>query len=589
MGGIYITDSAYDAFSIRNISSQIRIAPLDSQEVLIRFAPPEYGPDQANLWIKSNDPENPTLIVLLSGIGVGNGASAISSDELNTTNPFVNRQPVVIGFKIESTVPIDSATVYVTKGGEISYTPFSLIRQQGSSLWKTEIDSNYITEQGVEYYVLVHQGQTLSEYPENGLENPLVKTVQIPSMNFPESLPAKTYQMISIPFSTSGQDLNDLFQDNLGPYNKNNYRIFECSNGSTYSEISDMDKPLPPGQSIWLISKSAVNLDIHDGESVLTDTTYNIELKKGWNMISTPFAFPVSWLHLNTNLAIRFYDGTDWPFVAFMEPFKGYAVNSPSDTIIAIQPEKAILSKSIPRSVSGIMEDSWHIQISVSDGKLKDHYNFAGTLDLASEGMDPYDFAEPPPVGDYISLYLVSKDNKKPLSTDYRHPEEEGYIFDFEMKSNVNTKKSIEFLSDNLPDSYDWTIISEQTKVNFGKKSLETSSKEINYQLVVGTAEYLNDIKSEYKSVPESYTLAQNYPNPFNPTTIINFDLPITIYVELTIYNLLGQRVVTLLSGRQEAGYHQVEWDASGFASGVYYYRIKAGEFQAVKKMILLQ
>ncbi len=50
----------------------------------------------------------------------------------------------------------------------------------------------------------------------------------------------------------------------------------------------------------------------------------------------------------------------------------------------------------------------------------------------------------------------------------------------------------------------------------------------------------------------------------------------------------MGQKVITLVSGRQKAGYHQVEWDASGFASGLYYYQIKAGEFQTVRKMILL-
>jgi hypothetical protein len=88
--------------------------------------------------------------------------------------------------------------------------------------------------------------------------------------------------------------------------------------------------------------------------------------------------------------------------------------------------------------------------------------------------------------------------------------------------------------------------------------------------------------------------LHQNYPNPFNPKTIINYELPITKYVELSIYNLLGQKVATLVSQKQKAGSHQVEWDASGFGSGVYYYRIevidlagRTGEFVDVKKMIL--
>ncbi len=89
--------------------------------------------------------------------------------------------------------------------------------------------------------------------------------------------------------------------------------------------------------------------------------------------------------------------------------------------------------------------------------------------------------------------------------------------------------------------------------------------------------------------IPQTFKLSQNYPNPFNPTTAIGYQLSAVSDVELSVYNLLGQKVVTLVSERQAAGYYKVEWDASGFASGVYYYRIEAGEFVDVKKMILLR
>jgi hypothetical protein len=89
--------------------------------------------------------------------------------------------------------------------------------------------------------------------------------------------------------------------------------------------------------------------------------------------------------------------------------------------------------------------------------------------------------------------------------------------------------------------------------------------------------------------LPHSFHLSQNYPNPFNPRTIINYELPITNFVELSIYNLLGQKIATLISEKQKAGYHQAEWDARKFSSGVYYYRIESGEFQDMKKMILIK
>jgi CubicO group peptidase (beta-lactamase class C family) len=103
------------------------------------------------------------------------------------------------------------------------------------------------------------------------------------------------------------------------------------------------------------------------------------------------------------------------------------------------------------------------------------------------------------------------------------------------------------------------------------------------YEIIV------NNIPNIAYKIPNVFNLEQNYPNPFNPVTMINYQLPMTSDLELGIYNVLGQKVATLVNERQKAGYHQIEWDASGFASGIYYYRIEAGEFVDVKKMILLR
>ena len=98
----------------------------------------------------------------------------------------------------------------------------------------------------------------------------------------------------------------------------------------------------------------------------------------------------------------------------------------------------------------------------------------------------------------------------------------------------------------------------------------------------------MQDEKSEIQ-LPYLFKLTQNYPNPFNPTTTINYQLATSSNVELSIYNILGQKVATLVDEKQKSGYHQVEWNASRFSSGIYFYRIKAGEFQDVKKMILIK
>jgi hypothetical protein len=89
--------------------------------------------------------------------------------------------------------------------------------------------------------------------------------------------------------------------------------------------------------------------------------------------------------------------------------------------------------------------------------------------------------------------------------------------------------------------------------------------------------------------VPQGFTLKQNYPNPFNPSTTISYQLPVTNYVNLSIYNLLGQRVTTLVNEKLNAGSHTASWNAAGFASGVYLYRLQAGTYSETKKLILLK
>lgn len=89
--------------------------------------------------------------------------------------------------------------------------------------------------------------------------------------------------------------------------------------------------------------------------------------------------------------------------------------------------------------------------------------------------------------------------------------------------------------------------------------------------------------------LPEGYQLEQNYPNPFNPTTLIRFSIPERSHVELVIYDALGDHVETLVNGEQEAGVYEVEFNARGLASGVYFYQIKSSSYTSTKKLVLMK
>jgi plastocyanin len=90
-------------------------------------------------------------------------------------------------------------------------------------------------------------------------------------------------------------------------------------------------------------------------------------------------------------------------------------------------------------------------------------------------------------------------------------------------------------------------------------------------------------------NLPVSFNLEQNFPNPFNPFTKIRFSLLESRHVILNVYNVLGNKVATLVDGVQSAGLHTVEFDASLLPSGIYYYKMEAGNFFAVKKLTLIK
>jgi len=89
--------------------------------------------------------------------------------------------------------------------------------------------------------------------------------------------------------------------------------------------------------------------------------------------------------------------------------------------------------------------------------------------------------------------------------------------------------------------------------------------------------------------IPPGFELTQNYPNPFNPTTIIRFDLPESGPIALKLYDILGRKVLTILEREMKAGYHSVEFEASGFSSGMYFYRLETTQGVMTRKMCLLK
>jgi len=143
--------------------------------------------------------------------------------------------------------------------------------------------------------------------------------------------------------------------------------------------------------------------------------------------------------------------------------------------------------------------------------------------------------------------------------------------------------EKIEFVPGNGTTSEIHYYSFEDENLNAGNYSYKL--KQIDFD---GSFEYSNVIFVEV-TIPVEFELSQNYPNPFNPSTIIKFAIPEATMVTLTVFNALGEEVALLVDRFMESGIHEVNFEAVGLNSGMYFYRIQAGEFTQVKKMTLLK
>jgi hypothetical protein len=180
------------------------------------------------------------------------------------------------------------------------------------------------------------------------------------------------------------------------------------------------------------------------------------------------------------------------------------------------------------------------------------------------------------------------------------------------------TKEERKQINKTVTQSYEWTKESGQKKIEMLTKLASDGNKESAKQVkmmktleqVVTTQkpknlfEHINIVKNDLKRVfgsdnsgknktnniiPNQYSLSQNYPNPFNPETTIKYALPRDVKVLIKIYDILGREVQTLVNEFKKAGYYEIKFNGSNFASGVYFYRIESGDFVVSKKMVLIK
>ena len=242
----------------------------------------------------------------------------------------------------------------------------------------------------------------------------------------------------------------------------------------------------------------------------------------------------------------------------------------------------ADLSESASGTINGTIADASALDISNTTFSAASHYGILNTGEDVSLPVELSSF-KAFAAGNQIILQWKTQSElnnlgfiiKRGTVPEGSYSEIASYINHEELRGKGNTPDATvyEFSDDRVENgrNYFYTL----TDVDFNGKQATHGPIEV-------TAANVELAASEFH-------LDQNYPNPFNPSTKIKFALSKTENVKIEIFNTLGQRVETLANKSMNAGYHEVEFNAQNLSSGIYYYRIEAGEFQDVKKMILIK
>jgi hypothetical protein len=140
--------------------------------------------------------------------------------------------------------------------------------------------------------------------------------------------------------------------------------------------------------------------------------------------------------------------------------------------------------------------------------------------------------------------------------------------------------------NDPVAPSKNWSVVKEDVDGFVLRYCTPLTTAQMD---ALGMDTTLVTVERQINSIPQNFRLEQNYPNPFNPSTTIRYSLPERGEIELVVYDALGKQIETLISGDHDAGVYEVDFDATGLTSGVYFYQIKSGSFTETRKLVLMK
>jgi hypothetical protein len=423
------------------------------------------------------------------------------------------------------------------------------------------------------------------------------------------------YRIFSIPFELNNKMVSSVFEDDLGSFDDTQWLLFDINNGSLrdYNTIRSQNLVEPGKGFLLIVNKPDIVIDGGSGSSSNVSTFSQLQLNAGWTLIGNPFDFdiPLNNLSVDSEIPEAWYlSNSGWQNnPTHLKKWEGLAIRTINAAILNIIPAEG--EGTIISVADQFNEDNWGIQLIARGEESVDRDNYVGMYNSETISKQRRIWHEAPRLKNAISLSLKPDDQiiKKRVTTQneklssYIKPfNEQGYCWDIEVRGDKNGEKvniNFEQLSD-IPKELSKYLVDVDIRIAYDLDEIKwahqiktTANKSRHLKLVIGDHEFVQNNSDGISLIADEYTLRQNFPNPFNPHTTIIFSLPKSEEVQLEIFNTLGQKVKSLITGDHlDAGFHSIEWNGlnnrgQSVATGVYIYRLTAGNVVKTKKAIL--
>ncbi|MBN2423858.1 MAG: VCBS repeat-containing protein [Calditrichaceae bacterium] len=427
-------------------------------------------------------------------------------------------------------------------------------------------------------------------------------TYNFPDRANPGDFVSEDYRMIGLP-GNGNLDIKTVIDGTAGQ----NFQLY-WDNGAAsdylvkYDDQSSMK--FEKGKAYWLVMDGNLNINISDIDNspLNNDDQTAIGIHNGWNLITNPYPEPVSWsdvLQVNGLSAIPLWD-YDRGYIStdLLMPYKGYYFFNSSDAILLLVPYWPVSSGTI----ASPWDMDWEVNIDVCDVDQAVTSLKFGVKPNSKEKLDLYDYRIPRPLSNATGAYFnrAEWDEDYPLfGADIRPEYGEYQEWNFTVTGKASKVLTVRFSDlEKIDEALD-IYLADMSSLKFqdlrinADYDLRLIDSKNDLRLMIGAKEKLEEALRNI--VPAKFTVGQNFPNPFNPETTIPIATPADDFITISIFNVLGQKVVDLYNGSVSPGRHFYTWDGRDIAgkripSGIYFYQIRSKSGQnVVGKMILMK